>query len=75
MTTLLYIVEGIFALMTVGLISGYTASKHIGLLLAAIVFGGAAAISFHLMAWWPLAVGVVLAWVLRLLGLDPSPGR
>ena len=75
MTILLYIVQGVFALLAVGLITGYTASKHLGLLLAGIFFGGAAATSFYLMAWWPLGVGFVLAWGLRLLGLDPSSSR
>jgi hypothetical protein len=27
------------------------------------------------MAWWPLAIGFALAWVLRLMGLDPGPRR
>lgn len=72
MTILLYIVQGVFALMTLGLISGYTASKHIGLLLAGVTFGCAAAASFWLVAWWPLGVGFVLAWALRLIGLDPN---
>ncbi len=74
MTILLYIVQGVFALIAVGLVSGYAVSKHIGLLLAAIAFGVSAVVSFLLMAWWPLGVGFVLAWVLRLLGFDPSPG-
>ena len=59
--------------MAVGLLLGYTSSKHIGLLLAAIVFAGAASISYYSMSWWPLAVGFVFVWALRLIGLDPSP--
>ncbi len=74
MTILLYILQGLFALMAIGLLMGFSASKHVGLLLAAIAFGGAAFASFQLMAWWPLAAGFVAAWVLRLLGFDPSPG-
>ena len=75
MTVLLHIVQGIFALMMIGLFLGYSASKHIGLLLAGIAFGGSAFASFQLMAWWPLAVGFISAWVLRLIGLDPGDGN
>jgi hypothetical protein len=43
MTILLYVARGVFSLAAFGLIAGYTTSKHIGLLLAAIVFGRASA--------------------------------
>lgn len=72
MTILLNLVQAVFSLMALGLILGFGQSKHFGLLLAAIVFGGAAVASYYLVAWWPLAVGFVLAWGLRLLGFDPS---
>ena len=72
MKILLYIFDCLFGLMGVGLFSGYTASKHIGLLLGGVVFLGAAAASFYLVSWWPLLIGFVLALVLRLLGLDPG---
>ena len=73
MTILLHIAQGLFALMSLGLFFGFTGSKQIGLILAAISFGGAAYASFALGAWWPLLVGFALAWVLRLLGFDPNP--
>ena len=45
---------------------------NFGLLLGGIAFGGAAVFSFMLMAWWPLVVGFIAAWVLRLLDFDPG---
>jgi hypothetical protein len=71
---LLHIVQGLFALMAFGLFCGFASAKHVGLLLAGLAYGGAAAASLYLTAWWPLVVGFVLAWILRMVGLDPSPG-
>lgn len=72
MTILLHIVQGLFWVMALGLIADFASSKHVGLLVAAIAYGGASVASLYLVAWWPLLVGFVLAWVLRKLGLDPS---
>ena len=55
-----------------GLLSTFKASKHIGVLLGAIAYGGAAIASFYLMAWWPLALGFVLTRILRFFGFDPG---
>ena len=73
MAIILYIAQGLFALMAIRLVLRYGESKHIGLILGAIAYGGAAITSFGLMAWWPLVAGFAIAWVLRLLGFDPSP--
>ena len=29
-------------------------------------------LAIALMHWWPLVVGYILAWILKLLGLDPG---
>lgn len=72
MIIVLHIVQGLFALMAFGLLSGFAFSKQVGLLLAACAYGGAAVTSFYLVAWWPLVVGLVLSWILRKAGLDPG---
>lgn len=73
MTILLHVAQGLFALFAAGSLLGFTGSKHIGLLLVAIVFGTGAYGSFALMAWWPLIVAFAGSWLLRFLGLDPDP--
>lgn len=73
MIIFLHIVQSLFALLALGLLFGFASSRHIGVLSAALVFGSAAAASFYLATWWPLLVGFVLSWVLRKVGLDPSP--
>ena len=72
MTVLLYIVDALFALLALGIFASFTQSKHIGLLLGALCFGSAAALSFYLQSWWPLPVGFAAAWGVRLLGGDPG---
>jgi hypothetical protein len=73
MAIVLHIVQGILALMAIGLLLGFTGSKRVGLLLAAIVYGGGAYASYAMNAWWPLLVAFVGAWGLRFLGFDPDP--
>ena len=73
MTILLYMTQALFALIGVGLFVSFRVSRRMGVLLTAMMFGGAAAASFAIMAWWPLLVGFVLACVLRLSGFDRSP--
>ena len=72
MTTFLYIVAGIFALFSFGIWFSFLQSRHLGLLLASIAYGGAAFLAFYLVAWWPLLVGFILAWLLRFVGTDPG---
>lgn len=73
MTIALHIVQAFFVLMAIGLILGFSASKRIGLLFAAVAYGGGAYASYALNAWWPLPVAFLGAWGLRFLGLDPNP--
>jgi len=68
----LFFVQLIFYLLTVGLIVNFIYYRKIGALYLAAVYGSTAALSFYLMDWVPLAVGFGLAWLLRLLGFDPG---
>ena len=43
-----------------------------GLLVPAVVFGGAAVLAWSTGEWWPLVAAFVLGWVLRLMGMDPG---
>jgi len=72
MRVFLYIVAGLFALFSLGLLGSFSQSRNFGLLLAAIVFGASAVAAVSLISWWPLLGGFVLAWLLRLTGGDPG---
>jgi hypothetical protein len=47
-------------------------SRHFGLLLMATSYAATGLLAISLQHWWPLAVGFVLVWALRLLGLEPK---
>lgn len=73
MEYVVYIVSGIFILLALALVFAYYRMRHAGLLLMSSTYASAAVLAFMLMHWWPLAAGFALAWVLRLMGMDPRP--
>ena len=75
MNVVIYIVSALFVVLTLALLFAYYRARHPGLVLMSSTYGSAAVLAFMLMEWWPLVAGFVLAWVLRLMGLDPKPDR
>lgn len=74
MEIVIYVVAGLFLLLALGLLFGYYRTRHPGLVLMASCYGTASVLSVMFMHWWPLVAGFVLAWLLRMMGLDPGPG-
>jgi hypothetical protein len=70
-----YIFAGLFILLTLGLLVAYYRERQSGVLLMAVAYGASAGAALALMQWWPLIAGFVLAWLLRLMGLDPEAQR
>ena len=64
-----------FLLLAAALVFSYFQQKHIGLLLMAVAYGASAGAAISLVEWWPLLAGFVIAWLLRLVGLDPQTPR
>lgn len=75
MNLVIYIVSGLFIVLTLALLFAYYRTRQPGLVLIGSTYGSAAVLALMFMEWWPLAAGFALAWVLRLMGLDPGPGR
>ena len=73
MTIVIYIFSGLFILLSLALLFAYYRTRQPGLVLMSSVYGTTGILALMFMHWWPLAVGFVLAWVLRLLGLDSGP--
>jgi hypothetical protein len=71
MTILWTIVAGMFVLMSVGIFVRYATVRRSGLLLGAITYAVAGIGALLLGAWWPLAAGVTVAWILGRAGADP----
>ena len=75
MDLVIYIVSGLFIVLTLALLFAYYRTRQPGLVLIGSTYGSAAVLALMFMEWWPLVAGFALAWVLRLMGLDPGPGR
>lgn len=73
MTIIIYLFAFSFGCMAAALFFAYHRRKHYGLFLMGITYATGAALSVMLTHWWPLLAAFVLAWVLRLMGLDPGP--
>lgn len=74
MNVIIYIVSALFIVLTLALLFAYYRTRHPGLVLMSSTYGSAAVLALMLMEWWPLAAGFALAWLLRLIGLDPGLG-
>jgi hypothetical protein len=68
----IYVIAGLFFLVSMALFFAHGRTRHPGLLLMGITYGGSAVLAILLMHWWPLVAGFVLVWVLRMLGLEPG---
>ena len=75
MTIAIYILAGISILLAIGGLSAYSQSKSIGLLLSSIISIGFSILAIVLVHWWPLIVGFVANFGLKLAGLEPGSGK
>jgi len=75
MKYLIYLLAGVSIVLSIGGLSAYKETKHIGLLLSSMVSICCALLAIALVSWWPLVLGFAANWVLRLIGLDPSSRR
>lgn len=67
-----YVFSLLFALLAVALLFTWWRQRHGGALLLAATYATAAALALMFEAWWPLVIGFLSAWALRLMGLDPG---
>lgn len=75
MDIVIYVFSGFFVLLTFALGFAYWRTRQPGLVLMATTYGSSALLAIMFMEWWPLFAGFALAWILRLMGLDPIPDR
>ena len=72
MDIVIYVISGLFILLSLALLFAYYRTRQPGLVLLSSAYGTTGILALMLMHWWPLAAGFVLAWVLRLLGIEPG---
>lgn len=75
MTIVIYVFSALFVLLSAALVFTWWRGRHPGALLLAATYGLAAALALMLHTGWPLVIGFLSAWSLRLMGLDPDTGR
>ncbi len=74
MDALIYMIAAVFVALAAALLFVWWRGRHLGALLLAGTYLLAAALALLLHTWWPLAIGFLSAWALRLMGLDPDGG-
>ena len=67
----IYIAGGLFIVLAAAMLFVYHRSGHFGMFLMAVTYAASGVLAIVLPHWWPLALGFVLVWMLRLLGLEP----
>jgi len=72
MIFVIYAFSLIFVLLAAALVFTWWRQRHPGALLLAITYATAAGLALMFGAWWPLVIGFLSAWALRLMGLDPG---
>jgi hypothetical protein len=72
MEIVIYVLAAIFAVLAAALVFTWWRSRHTGALLLAMTYLVAAGLSVTMNVWWPLVLGLLSAWALRLMGLDPG---
>ena len=72
MVYVIYFFAGVFILFSAGMFFAYYRSRHFGMFIMAMTYAASSLLAFGLPHWWPLVTGFVLAWMLRMLGLEPK---
>jgi len=76
------ILGGFFVFLSLAMLYVFYREQHFGTFLMAITYGLSGLLAISLPHWWPLIVGFVMVWLLRLMGMEqkvdavapPTPG-
>lgn len=74
MIYVVYVVAGLFIALSIAMSYVFYRSRHFGMLILAVTYGSSGLLALSVAHWWPLIAGIVLAWLLRFLGLEPGSG-
>ena len=67
---------GIFIVLSLAMLYVFYREQHFGTFLMAITYGLSGLLAITLPHWWPLLIGFVMVWLLRLMGMEqniPTP--
>jgi len=71
MIYVIYSFASLFVLLAAVMLFAYYRSSHFGLFIMGVTYAASGLLAFAIAHWWPLVAGFVLAWLLRLMGLEP----
>ena len=72
MEIVIYVIAAVFALLAAALVFTWWRNRHSGALLLAMTYLVASGLAVMMNEWWPLVLGFLSAWALRLMGMDPG---
>ena len=72
MIYVIYVLGGGFMLLGAAMFFACYRHRHFGLFIMALSYWVSGLLAIMLPHWWPLVVGFVLVWILRMLGLEPK---
>lgn len=72
MEVVIYVIAAVFVLLAAALVFTWWRNRHSGALLLAMTYLVAAGLAVLMNEWWPLVLGFLSAWALRLMGMDPG---
>jgi hypothetical protein len=72
MEIVIYVIAAAFALLAAALVFTWWRNRHSGALLLAMTYLVASGLAVMMNEWWPLVLGFLSAWALRLMGMDPG---
>jgi len=67
-----YVVAGIFVALSLAMLYVFYRNSNFGLFVMGLTYGCSGLLAILLGHWWPLVAGLVLVWMLKLLGLEPD---
>jgi hypothetical protein len=72
MIYVIYAFGGFFVLLSLVMLYVFYREQHFGTFLMAITYGLSGLLAIALPDWWPLVVGFVMVWMLRLMGMEQA---
>jgi hypothetical protein len=73
MLYVIYAFAGLFVALGAMMFYVFYRQRHFGMLLMGMTYSMSGLLAIVLPHWWPLVAGFVMAWMLKMLGLEMEP--
>lgn len=71
MIYVIYVFAALFLLICAAMMFAFFRERHFGIFIMGVTYGASALVAVAIPHWWPLVMGFALAWLLRMMGLEP----